>query len=298
MVPSLDPAAGPRALRALAAARALDVDGQYNAAKLFRAAALGHAVRATREPVRPGAARLQALAAVIAEWRAVRGADALADAMERAMAAIAAGRPWVTLEEAPCTFVCRVCGEVVLAVPPARCPECGARGMTFQEVLGTYFLLPLAVDRLLAALAATPTEVGRLCTGIGEEAADRGAWPPREIVAHLLAAEQVMGGRAWRMLAETEPRLTSTAPPTADAAARSRSFAELITAFAAGRQQTLARLRALAPEAWERTGVHPEWGRVTVRQQLSYVAWHEQSHLADLEASCRVARGEGTGAQA
>src|SRR5215218_10282588 len=100
-----DPDAGTRGLRALAAARSLETDGQYNAAKLFRAAAIAEAIRATRDSPTPGPARDQLLAATIADRRSWAGADALVVAMERTRAAIGAGQPWVTLEEAPHAFV-------------------------------------------------------------------------------------------------------------------------------------------------------------------------------------------------
>jgi len=42
-------------------------------------------------------------------------------------------------------------------------------------------------------------------------------------------------------------------------------------------------LRGLGEADWRRTGRHPEWGRISVIQQLSYLARHEQSHWPDLE---------------
>jgi hypothetical protein len=48
----------------------------------------------------------------------------------------------------------------------------------------------------------------------------------------------------------------------------------------------IARLRGLRVDQWERGGFHPEWGRITVRQQFAYVARHEQSHLGELAAAC------------
>lgn len=284
----IDAAAGERVLRALIASRALEVDGQYNAAKLFRAAALGEAIRATRDHPGPGTERETAMADVIADLRVAGENDALVAAMERALAAVRGGEAWVTLEEAPRTMVCRACGEVLLGEPPMACPTCGARPLGFQEMLAIYYLEPIDVGPLLAVLAETPTEVERLCARIGDEEARRGPWPAREIVLHLIAAERMLTGRAWRMLEEDEPALVSVPPPTADPAAQQQPFSALVARFRATREATLSRLHSLSPAQWERAGFHPEWGRVTVRQQLSYVARHEQSHLAELEAACRA----------
>jgi len=48
-------------------------------------------------------------------------------------------------------------------------------------------------------------------------------------------------------------------------------------------QATIDRFSALTPAAWQRAGTHPEFGRMTVTQQLAYLVRHEQWHLAELE---------------
>ena len=281
-----DPGQGPRVLRALAAARSLESDGQYNAAKLFRAAAVAEAIRATRDHPAPGPARDRLLAAAIADRRSWAGADALVGAMERTQAAIGAGRPWVTLEEAPHACVCRACGDVMLGEPPPACPACGARRLTFIEVLPIHFLEPLEVEPLLGLLAEAPAEVERLCARADDSRAKRSGWPPHEIVLHLITAERVLGGRAERMLIEDEPLLGSVAPPVGETDGEPPALAQLVAAFREGRERTLSRLRGLRADQWERGGFHPEWGRITVRQQFAYVARHEQSHLGELAAAC------------
>jgi hypothetical protein len=147
----------------------------------------------------------------------------------------------------------------------------------------TYFRRPLGVGELLATLATVPAEVERLCTGVSEEQAGRGSWPMREIVAHLLGAERLLIGRANRMLEEDDPELTSAFPPFED----EKRLGRLVEAFRAARERTLRRFETLTSDQWQRTGRHPEWGRLTVLEQLSWLARHEQSHLAELEQRCR-----------
>jgi hypothetical protein len=168
---------------------------------------------------------------------------------------------------------------VLLGEPPQACPTCRARVLTFQEVAAMYFLEPLGVGELLTTLAAAPGEVERLCAGVSEEQAGQGGWPMREIVAHLLGAERLLVGRAWRMLEEDDPELVSSNPPFEGSA----DLVGLVEAFRMAREGTLRRFEALPAERWQRTGRHPEWGRLTVLQQLSWLARHEQSHLAELE---------------
>ena len=76
-------AVGRRILRLLAVERGLQDEGQGNAARLFRAAALGEALRATRVHPRLGRGLEQAATDIIAELRAV-GREELAALMDRA----------------------------------------------------------------------------------------------------------------------------------------------------------------------------------------------------------------------
>jgi hypothetical protein len=274
-------------MRALTAARALEAEGQYSAAKLFRAAALGQALRATRDYPRSSAEMERAMDDTLAVWRSARGTDALATAMERVLAAVRNGRQWVTLEEAPPPFVCRTCGEVMLGAEPPSCPECGARPLTFAEVPPTYFLDTLDVDVLLQALQQGMEEVSHLCSGLDDAHSAHGSWPPREIVQHFITAQEVLGARAQRMLEENEPFLASVSPPVADPG--EMPFADLIARFLTRREELLNQLQSLPASRWERAGLHPEWGRITVRQQLSYLALHEQSHLGELAMRCAAA---------
>jgi DinB superfamily len=285
---TLEPATDQAVLSALTAARALEAEGQYSAAKLFRAAALGQALRATRDYPRSSGEMERAMADALAAWREARGTDALATAMERVSAAVRDGRQWVTLDEAPPPFVCRSCGEVMLGDAPPACPQCGARRLTFAAVPPIYFLEPLNVETLLQALRQGMEEVSQLCGSLDDAQSAHGSWPPREIIQHLITAQDMLGDRVRRMLEENEPFLASISPPVADPGAM--SFVDLIGRFLTGRQQLLSQLEALQPAPWERTGFHPEWGRITVRQQLSYLAHHEHSHLGELAARCAAAR--------
>src|SRR5438067_4222458 len=145
-----DDAAGGRVLRLLAVARGLEDDGQYNAAKLFRAAALGEANRATRAHPGPGQALERAMDAALDELRRAGADAALLERLEAARATVRAGGA-VTLAEAPATFVCRGCGAVALGRPPAACPTCGMGRLTFRELLPTYYLEPLPLPALAEA---------------------------------------------------------------------------------------------------------------------------------------------------
>ncbi|MGH7391992.1 MAG: DinB family protein [Candidatus Rokuibacteriota bacterium] len=273
-------AVGRRILRLLAVERGLQDEGQGNAARLFRAAALGEALRATRVHPRLGRGLEHAASDIIAELRAV-SSEELAALMEQALATVSSGG-WPTLAQIPPTFVCRDCGEVMLGNPPPTCPVCRARALTFHEI-GPFYWELLDVDHVLPALAAGAAEVEGICAGVTEAQARRGPWPMREIVAHLLGAERLGVGRAVRVLEEDDPELASVSW-TETVADEPASMADLVARLRDQRERTLIRFGALAPEQWRRAGHHPEWGRLTVHRLLSQLARHERGHLAELEA--------------
>jgi hypothetical protein len=78
-------AVGRRILRLLAVERGRQDEGQGNGARLFRAAALGQALRATRVHPRLGRGLEQAATDIIAELRVVSGEE-LASLMGQALA--------------------------------------------------------------------------------------------------------------------------------------------------------------------------------------------------------------------
>jgi hypothetical protein len=273
-------AVGRRILRLLAVERGLQDEGQGNAARLFRAAALSEALRATRVHPRLGRGLEQAATDIIAELRAVSGEE-LPALMDQALATVSSGG-WPTLAQIPPTFVCRDCGELMLGIPPPACPVCRARALTFHEI-GPFYWELLDVDHVLPTLAAGVAEVEGICAGVTEAQARRGPWPMREIVAHLLGAERLAVGRAVRILEEDDPELASV-NWTETVADEPASMAGLVARLRDQRERTLIRFGVLAPEVWRRAGHHPEWGRLTVHRLLSQLARHERGHLAELEA--------------
>lgn len=277
-----------RALRLIAIARGLEDDGAYNPAKLFRAAATSGLVRATREHPRSATDLPRAMEEAIAELRAAGAPIELLGLMERALAAVRSGTDRFEGERTR-LHVCRRCGEMLLDPAPAGCPSCGIGSLSLEEILPIYFLDPVEVGELVARLRATPGAVARLCDSLSEEQAVRGEWPPREIVSHLLGAERLIVGRAIRTLEEEDPEFRAV-PPSEVAETGKPAFRDLLERFHETRGRSVGRFASLPPEAWQRTGRHPQWGRITLQEQLSYLARHEHSHLGDLEAAVRAAR--------
>ena len=62
---------------------------------------------------------------------------------------------------------------------------------------------------------------------------------------------------------------------------------EIFDTYRASRQETIARLESIPLSDWWRPGQHEEFGPVTLRQQVSYFASHETTHLPQIELLCR-----------
>ena len=91
--------------------------------------------------------------------------------------------------------------------------------------------------------------------------------------------------RLRRTLAESHPTLDSIdSEPLAKARAYgTQSAADALAAFGVARAQTLALIRNLAPEQFDRTAVFEGYGPLTLRSLVHYLCSHDQQHLAGLQ---------------
>jgi hypothetical protein len=276
-----------RMILLLAIARGLEDEGQYNVAKLFRATAYGEGVRATMDRPRPNSGLYETMEAMIAELGDSE-IGAPVEAMVSALATLrASGFP--TQEDIPATCACRHCGHVMLGEPPEVCPTCRARRMTYQPFPPVWYNAPITREEVLAAMQANLDDIQQISEGVTEAQADTGEWPFRAILAHLLGSEALLAGRAVRMIEEDEPQFVSVDPNDigADEEGTPPTIATMLEDLTQARQATIARFSALDPDAWQRAGTHPEFGRMTVTQQLAYLVRHEQWHLAEMEERAR-----------
>src|SRR5262249_41063560 len=130
-----------------------------------------------------------------------------------------------------------------------------------------------AADDLAAAIAGQPESV------LGRRP-DAKNWAPKEVVCHLRDAEEIFITRFKTIAMMDEPKLL---PPDQERIAEERQYlrndaAEALRHFRRRREETLAYLRELSPEGWQRGGVHPVRGRFTVSDFVSLMAWHDLNH--------------------
>jgi hypothetical protein len=110
-------------------------------------------------------------------------------------------------------------------------------------------------------------------------------WAAKEVVCHLRDAEEAFGGRFEQILAmDTDPTLGG---PNADRIAEERQYlrndaGEALAAFRRRRGETLEVFGKLTPAQWDKGGLHPVRGRITLDGFLTLMAWHDDNHLDQL----------------
>jgi len=130
--------------------------------------------------------------------------------------------------------------------------------------------------------------------------ADATSWAAKEIVCHLRDTEELFLLRLETIVAIDEPLLPAAGmgaralrvkpdgqPAAPDRWAEDRQYlrndtGEALTAFRRRREETLAHLAALSAEQWQRGGVHPRRGRMTVGDFVTEMTWHDDNHLDQL----------------
>lgn len=286
-------------IRLLRIARALETAGMYNAAKLFRAVVFSQEIRErNKEIIARGEPLDREMAEAIRTLEAAGTKPDLLEAMRRGKEAARQDRT-IPRAEIPEVLVCRDCGEVLLGIPPSRCPTCGAQPQTFQEFLPVYFLEPLHPDKALEALATAPAELEGIVAGLREEelawVPGPGRWAIRDVLTHLLAVQSVLAARVEKMLAEDSPSLSGVAG-WAMAEGAELPAAGILARFRESREALVNRLRGLVFPDWWRTGQHEEFGQVTILQQASYFARHERYHMPRMRATRRAIEARRAGA--
>jgi hypothetical protein len=127
--------------------------------------------------------------------------------------------------------------------------------------------------------------VGRLTGGLQEDELSRqtvpGKWSLKELVCHLVRAQQVFAGRIESMLSQDGPTLAGYEPEgdAQFAVLRLRPNAEVLELFLRERRQLASRLQMLSPGEWHRGGHHPEYAHYTVHFAVEYLAHHEAHHM-------------------
>ena len=151
----------------------------------------------------------------------------------------------------------------------------------------------LAIKRrwdVLSTLEGAPAELAALTRGLSEDALRRRPaseeWSAIETACHMRDVEQFYAERFTKIAHLDRPRFWAM---DTERLATTRRYREadlklVLKDFRQRRSDTLTLLRALPHPIWQRTGIHPERGEVTIEQLATRLRQHDQRHLGEIRA--------------
>lgn len=150
----------------------------------------------------------------------------------------------------------------------------------------------LSIDEMLAILRETPGRLGELTRPLTETQLhappEPDTWSVNDVLAHLRACHDVLGGNALRIVAEDHPSWKGMSPRAwlKHTDYPSWSFRDAFAAFSRQRAELLAVLEPLPADAWQRTatvtGMVGETYEYSVRYYVGWMSGHERTHLKKL----------------
>jgi hypothetical protein len=147
---------------------------------------------------------------------------------------------------------------------------------------------------LLARLEGAPARLAKALGALPAEAVRRppepGQWAPVEIACHLRDADRVSAERVSKMAFSDRPTLwmMDNARLAERLRYREADLQAVLKEHRRRREGLVSLLRALPDGAWQRTGIHPKRGELTIEALAGLVADHDDGHLSRIEAQGRT----------
>jgi hypothetical protein len=140
-------------------------------------------------------------------------------------------------------------------------------------------------EAVLGALAGLPVELERLIDGKSDDVltqpAQDGGWGMVEILSHLRDWEEVFHGRLWAMLEEDRPQLVvhDDSLWAIERNYREQKPRQVFGRFRELRRTLTERVEGMDDAEWQRVGIHPRRGEITVHRLLDRLCDHDANHL-------------------
>jgi uncharacterized damage-inducible protein DinB len=140
-------------------------------------------------------------------------------------------------------------------------------------------------DAAIASYESGPAKLREACAGLATAALNRrigpGEWSIMENAVHLLDSDLASTHRMRRIVAEENPLLVAYDENAfiARLPCERDDLAEVLDLFEANRRFTARWLRTLPTDAFSRTGIHTQRGKVTLLQIVEIYANHVDHHL-------------------
>lgn len=280
-------------IKLICAARGAEAGGYNGVAKLLWALAYSEEVKASNQVGIPRGVELDGeLSAIIEALKARSGDTSVIAALEKGLQSVREDRT-VNYADVPGVYVSRTTGEVILGEPPEFTPNHDHR-LGLREFKAIWYFEPMSPAECLNALEHNPDVVAEQISGLTAEqllvAPAPGEWNMRELLWHLLQAQELVAARVEKMLTENHPSLEGMAV-WAMKDGQAISPGDILERYRASREVMVAHLKAIAPADWYRAGWHSEFGEQTVLSQATYFARHEMSHMPQFAQIRRAVSG-------
>jgi rubrerythrin len=282
--------------RMVALAERFAGEGQMNLNKLLEAAVYAQTRRAAwRYRPEVTAESMQAELETSLQFLKREGITSeLVEALEKGYQGLVEQRSTdLPLSDAPDAFVCRTCGHLTMDAAPNRCPDCGSWPGRFRKFVAFFNgdnIEPINPVEVIYLFSRNAEDLESLVHGLSEEQLTQtpaeNEWSIRDHVAHFYDAQEMLDTRLELMLKHDDPELTAVAiyDYATEEVGRPENTADMLAEFLDLRTQSIAQLESLPLKDLWRTGRHSEFGRITILRQVAYLAYHEQTHLAEIEA--------------
>jgi len=146
-----------------------------------------------------------------------------------------------------------------------------------------------SIEEQMARLERTADDFAAAIKGVPDAVLSRRPdeknWSGKEVVCHMRDTEESFMARFETVLAMDEPKFLPVEPDrwAAERQYQRNDAAEALQAFRTRRDESLKFLRGLQPDRWERGGLHATRGRMTIKDFVALMAWHDDNHLDQLK---------------
>ncbi len=143
---------------------------------------------------------------------------------------------------------------------------------------------------VLARLSALPSRLALALKGFSPEALRRapraGKWSALEVACHLRDIDRLYAERVSKAAFSERPAfwMMDNARVAEALHYREADVAAVLKEHRRRREDLVALLRAVPHPVWQRTGLHPKRGELTIEALAAVIADHDDSHLGQIAA--------------
>jgi len=145
------------------------------------------------------------------------------------------------------------------------------------------------LDEQLARMERTVNDYAAVVKNVSDaqltKRPDPKNWSAKEVVCHVRDTEESFMMRFLSIMAMDDPKFLPVEPDrwAVERQYQRNDVQEALAALKTRREETLRFFRGLKPEQWERGGIHATRGRMTLKDFVELMAWHDDNHLDQLK---------------